>query len=201
MSQEWSIIRRARLCWDMIPRGKEGDLLPQPCTSISLVHHLPQTCGSSWEPEKCVSAADSHGLHGAPGKGTAGFAANEGQCKAASRVIYYLGRQGCDTRQITGPVGGQDTRKAGSGGWEDEGEEQGPRNTAAVSSSSVQQNLWGGFVTAGSWRAFSKAPVETLNHTDCTVNKGNLISPHKSCQLLNLFRQKSVYCCVVRSPE
>lgn len=92
-------------------------------------------------------------------------------------VIYYLGRQGCDARQITGPVEGQDTRKAGSGGWEDEGEEQGPITTAAVSSSSAQL-VKGGIVTAGSWRAFSKAPVETLNHTDCTVNKGNLISPH-----------------------
>lgn len=76
-------------------------------------------------------------------------------------VIYYLGRQGCDARQITGPVGGQDTREAGYGGWKDEGEEQGPRTTATLSSSSAQQNLWGGLVTAGSWRAFSKAPVET----------------------------------------
>lgn len=98
--------------------------------------------------------------------------------KLLPAVIYYLGRQGCDARQITGPVGGQDTRKAGSGRWNDDREEQGPRTTAAVSSSSAQQNLWGGFVTAGSWRAFSRAPVETLNHTDCTVNKGNLISSH-----------------------
>lgn len=58
--------------------------------------------------------------------------------KLLPAVIYYLGRQGCDARQITGPVGGQDTRKAGSGGWEDEGEEQGPITTAAVSSSSAQ---------------------------------------------------------------
>lgn len=63
--------------------------------------------------------------------------------KLLPAVIYYLGRQGCDARQITGPVGGRDTRKAGSGGWEDDREEQGPRTTAAVSSSSAQQNLWG----------------------------------------------------------
>lgn len=143
------------------------------------MHHLPQTPGSSWEPEKCVSAADSRGCLARmvwQEKGRQCLRLMRSSAKLLPAVIYYLGRQGCDARQITGPVGGQDTRKAGSGGSEDEGEEQGP--TAAVASSSAQQNLWGGFVTAGSWRAFSKAPVETLNHTDCTVNKGNLIRPH-----------------------
>lgn len=145
------------------------------------MHHLPQTCVSSWELEKCVSAAHSHGSPACTvwqEKGRQCLRLMRPSAKLLPAVIYYLGRQGCDARQITGPVGGQDTRKAGSGGWEDEGEEQGPRTTAAVSSSSAQQNRWGGLVTAGSWRAFSKAPVETLNHTDCTINKGNLISPH-----------------------
>lgn len=58
-------------------------------------------------------------------------------------VIYYLGKQGCDARQITGPTGRQDTGKAGAGGWEDDDDEEPPSATAAGDSSSAQQSLWG----------------------------------------------------------
>ena len=59
-------------------------------------------------------------------------------------VIYYLGKQGCDARQVTGSMGGQDTGKAGPGGWEDDDEEEEPPSaTAAGISSSSQWSLWG----------------------------------------------------------
>lgn len=52
-------------------------------------------------------------------------------------VINYLGKQGCDARQITGLAGGQDTGEAGPGGWEDEKKEKLPIATSAGDSSSA----------------------------------------------------------------
>lgn len=49
-------------------------------------------------------------------KGRQGLQLMRASAKLLPAVIYYLGRQGCDTRQITGPVGGQDTRKDQEGG-------------------------------------------------------------------------------------
>lgn len=69
--------------------------------------------------------------------------------KLHATVIYYLGEQERDARQITGPAGGQDIGKTGPGG-EEEDEEEPPSAFATADSSSAQQSLWGGFVTAGS---------------------------------------------------
>ena len=109
----------ARLCWDVIPRDKKGEWPPQPRASVTLVHHLPQSPGSSWELGKCVSPADSHGCLACmvwQGKGLQRLRLMKSSAKLHPTVVYYLGKQGCDARQITGPTGRQDAGKAGPGG-------------------------------------------------------------------------------------
>lgn len=145
--------RSARPYWDTVPRDKKGESPPRTHASIGPVHHLPHTSGPSWELEKCVSTADSHGCLACmvwQEKGRQYLWLMKFSAKLHPAVIYYLGKQGCDARQITGPAGGHDTAKAGRGGWDDEEEEEPPSATAAGDSSSAQQSLWGGFVTAGS---------------------------------------------------
>lgn len=135
--------RSARLCWGMILRDKKGESPRSPRASISPLHHLPHPSGSSWEPERYISAADGQGRLGCTvgqEKGRQRLQLMKSSAELHLTVIYYLGKQGCDARQITGPTGGQDARKARPGGWEDDDEEEEPPGATAARNSRA---CWG----------------------------------------------------------
>lgn len=122
MAQEWSITRRARLCWDMIPRGRSVSSFPSPVhpSARCTICHRPVCPPGSLRNAYLLPIAMDVWLAWLAGKGTGVFAVNEVQCKAASHSNLLPWKAGvwCQTNNWPhGRSGHQEGRIKRIGRW------------------------------------------------------------------------------------